>query len=140
MGTRADFYIGGGESAEWLGSVAWDGMEWDADGSELAAVKTPEQMREALALIAKNRDDFTAPADGWPWPWNTSHTTDYAYALIDGKVVASVFGSPWHALGEASDEEDDDTEQGEAPVFPDMTARQNVTFGKRSGVFVVSPT
>ena len=25
MGTRADFYVGRGESAEWLGSVAWDG-------------------------------------------------------------------------------------------------------------------
>ncbi len=25
MGTRADFYIGRGEKAEWLGSVAWDG-------------------------------------------------------------------------------------------------------------------
>jgi hypothetical protein len=25
MGTRADFYIGRGTEAEWLGSVAWDG-------------------------------------------------------------------------------------------------------------------
>lgn len=25
MGTRADFYVGRGESAEWLGSIAWDG-------------------------------------------------------------------------------------------------------------------
>jgi len=25
MGTRADFYVGRGETAEWVGSVAWDG-------------------------------------------------------------------------------------------------------------------
>jgi hypothetical protein len=25
MGTRADFYVGRGETAEWLGSIAWDG-------------------------------------------------------------------------------------------------------------------
>jgi hypothetical protein len=25
MGTRADFYVGRGGQAEWLGSIAWDG-------------------------------------------------------------------------------------------------------------------
>ena len=25
MGTRADFYIGKGTDAEWLGSIAWNG-------------------------------------------------------------------------------------------------------------------
>jgi hypothetical protein len=25
MGTRADFYVGRGETAEYLGSIAWDG-------------------------------------------------------------------------------------------------------------------
>ena len=25
MGTRADFYIGRGATAEWIGSIAWDG-------------------------------------------------------------------------------------------------------------------
>ena len=28
MGTRADFYVGVGKKAEWLGNVAWDGDEW----------------------------------------------------------------------------------------------------------------
>ena len=27
MGTRADFYLGEGSAAEWLGSVAWDGYD-----------------------------------------------------------------------------------------------------------------
>lgn len=27
MGTRADFYSGRGKTAEWLGSIAWDGTE-----------------------------------------------------------------------------------------------------------------
>jgi hypothetical protein len=43
MGTRADFYIGRGESAEWVGSVAWDGQ--------------PSGMPEPL-LTATTKGDF----------------------------------------------------------------------------------
>ena len=41
MGSRADFYIGEGTEAEWLGSVAWDGYEWDKEkGSAIASAKS----------------------------------------------------------------------------------------------------
>jgi hypothetical protein len=113
MGTRADFYIGTGKNAEWLGSVAWDGYEWQ-ESSTLIESKTEEEFRAAVTEISKERDDWTSPEDGWPWPWNTSSITDYAYYFQDG--VASCKGrNDW----------------------PDMSHIKNVTFGKRSGLIVI---
>lgn len=132
MGTRADFYIGTGSEAEWLGSVAWDGYEWDDEDSLLTRVTTPDEMRAAVRQIAANREDFTSPDMGWPWPWNTSHTTDYAYALVGNNVLRSVFGTAFRPLGL----EDEDGRDDQSADFPDMSARKNVTFGKRSGVLI----
>ena len=164
MGTRADFYVGRGAQAEWLGSIAWDGypdgiaprgeemerltpfsppshknVEWP-EGQSLFDSTTEAEFRERLTRFFRYRDDVTLPADGWPWPWETSHTTDYAYAFDDGSVWTSCFGRPWvdARLPESSDDNDDDDNEpeGERPIFPDMTDRQNVTFGKRSGVMI----
>lgn len=114
MGTRADFYVGTGDKAEWLGSIAWDGYEWAEDEScDLAKAETEQGFREAVAQILSGREDATTPDMGWPWPWNDSGTTDYAYFFVDGKTQ-------W-------DDRDD---------WPDMANRKNVTFGKRSGILV----
>lgn len=114
MGTRADFYIGTGENAEWLGSVAWDGYEWYEDkGCPLMKATNEEEYRAALKKIAKDRDDWTNPDQGWPWPWKDSGTTDYVYYFDSGKVSAE-------------DRHD----------WPNMEDRQNVTYGKRSGVIL----
>jgi hypothetical protein len=87
MGTRADFFIGTGEEAEWLGSVAFDGYEWDEEpGNELATAKTEAEFREAVANILSNRNDATMPEQGWPWPWETSELTDFTYYFEDGVV------------------------------------------------------
>lgn len=116
MGTRADFYVGCGPRAVWLGSVAWDGYEWAEDRKcKLRKAKTAAQFREAVASILKHRDDATLPSQGWPWPWETSATTDYAYYFFGGRVC-------W------KDRND----------WPDMTAQQKVTMGSRSGLVVVT--
>jgi hypothetical protein len=87
MGTRADFYVGTGKEAEWLGSVAFDGYEW-AEGlpNEIASAKTGEDFRDLVAAMLASRDDATTPAQGWPWPWKTSRLTDYVY-YFDGEKV-----------------------------------------------------
>lgn len=116
MGTRADFYVGVGKDAEWLGSIAWDGYEWDEDKDcALMKATTEQEFRAAVSDIAKTREDWTSQEQGWPWPWNDSNTTDYAYAFHDGKVEAITDDREW----------------------PDMSSRKNVTFGTRSGVIVV---
>ncbi len=129
MGTRADFYVGTGPDAEWLGSLAFDGYRIDEmqekhakGGDNLACwqiktAKSEDDYRGAVTtLLSINDDDATLPDQGWPWPWEDSHTTDYAYAFVDG--VCKAF--PW----------------GKGAEWPNMKDRQNVTLGKRSGTIV----
>ena len=138
MGTRADFYVGRGPDAEWIGSIAYDGYP-DGIPDMLKRSSHEKRFREQVEKFYVDRDDVTLPEDGWPWPWVTSATTDYAYAFDAGKVWGSGFGRPWWEA--ASDEPkayDEDGEEivleGDPPVFPDMTDKQNVTLGPRSGV------
>lgn len=131
MGTRADFYMGRGESAEWLGSIAWDGYP-PGIGGGLLAVTTETAWREGVTAFLAKREDATKPEDGWPWPWEDSRTTDYAYAFDGDRVWASGFGGAWF---EAVHEEP----EGDSPkvaVFPDMTKRQRVAYGRRSGTII----
>lgn len=136
MGTRADFYVGRGAQAEWLGSIAWDGYPEGLDRDGLLTATTVEQFREAVAAELAERRDATLPDQGWPWPWNDSGTTDYAYAFDGGAVHASGFGGAWFNPLVKSDEDDED--DGEKAVFPDMSARKNVAHGgARSGIILV---
>lgn len=113
MGTRADFYVGVGQEAEWLGSIAYDGYEWaENNTTPLRKAKTEKTFRKAVAKIL-TRDDATLPSMGWPWPWEDSRTTDYAYYFTDGKVK-------WARRDD----------------WPNMKGKQKVTFGHRSGLLI----
>lgn len=130
MGTRADFYVG----AEWLGSVAFDGYQWEESPEcPIMQAKTEDEYRTAVTNAFDGRDDVSLPEHGWPWPWNNSKTTDYAYRFEDGKTTAYCFGSPV--------EKDDEGEHKDTPErsnWPDMADKKNVTYGKRSGLIVLS--
>ncbi len=132
MGTRADFYIGTGEKAEWLGSIAWDGHE--DNFTDLVNAKDEASFR-AKVIALHERDDWTNPEDGWPWPWSSSHTTDFAYAFSGGVALVSRFGSEWIPIA-AERGEDFEYPEGKSADVPDMSARKNVTLGPRSGVLV----
>ena len=76
MGTRADFYMGRGPDAEWIGSIAWDGYpegitpkggKWP-DGAHLFDAQTEEEYRERLEDYFERREDVSRPEHGWPWP------------------------------------------------------------------------
>lgn len=145
MGTRADFYVGRGEKAEWLGSIGWDGCpdgiepentNWD-DGKHLFDATTEAEFRERLEQFFDGRDDVSRPADGWPWPWNDSGTTDYAYAFDGGKVWGT-FSDFWWPANEEPDSEDSRPKGASYVSFPDMSQRKKVTMGKRSGLIVIS--
>ncbi len=164
MGTRADFYIGRGEASEWLGSIAWDGDPGCID-KDIMAAKDADTFRERLTVWLKSRDDATFPEQGWPWPWENSSGTDYAYALDDGSVWVSNYGCQWrsqsqmtrrlqmerevyqwqraHVDGQAPcDDQGNRIRKPRSPrkigsaTFPDMVEMQNVTLGPRSGVLV----
>lgn len=134
MGTRADFYIGRGESAEWIGSIAWDGHP-DGIDEDIFKSKTGEEFRERVSVFLSARRDRSLPADGWPWPWDTSATTDYAYAFDGEAVHASCFGHAW--FDPTKERPDDDG--GKVAVFPNMKdMNRRPTFGPHSGVMVIS--
>ena len=131
MGTRADFYVGRGKDAEWLGSFAWDGYPDGVDKDILEATDEKDYRTKVVGMFTE-RDDGTLPEHGWPWPWNDSNTTDYAYAFDDGKVWACPFGHGWFdPLKEQPDDVSGDV------VFPDMTEKKNLTLGRRSGLLVI---
>jgi hypothetical protein len=120
MGTRADFYVGCGPNAEWLGSIAWDGYQFaeHPDEHELMQAKSEPQFRQAVSDLLHSTEDSTTPEQGWPWPWKTSATTDYVYWFMDGHVR-------WATFDNAHD-------------WPDMSAKANVTLGPRSGLIIVA--
>lgn len=157
MGTRADFYVAKPEGLEWLGSIAWDGQEID----HVALASTEEGFRQSLEEFFADRDDVTRPARGWPWPWNDSRLTDYAYVFVEGVGVVYRAGDSYDR--ETPDDgkcrryvnkglEDNppkdwafDEEYGYEKlaavdafyVYPDMRERQNVRMDRGSGLITV---
>jgi len=133
MGTRADFYIGKGKKAEWLGSIAWDGYPKGIP-AVLLKQTSAKGFRANVSKFLASRDDSTMPEMGWPWPWDDSCTTDYAYAFERGKVIASSFGSQWFDPLKMQPEDLPQT-----AVFPNMKNVQKVAFGgQRSGLIIIS--
>jgi hypothetical protein len=134
MPTRADLYVGTGVEAEWLGSFAFDGYP-TGPIRELADCSSEKAWREGVQLMLAKRPDGTFPHEGWPWPWNNGHLTDYSYTFAEEQVLYSRFGCRWRPMSESLPEEHDD----ETVPFPDMTARKQTTYGRRSGLIVVTP-
>jgi hypothetical protein len=158
MGTRADFYIGRGKDAKWVGSIAWDGypdgicLTTDKQMLDMPGVfeseefpkrkhlfhsKTEKVFLSRLEQFFKNRKDVTRPESGWPWPWNDSHTTDYAYAFDPKtKTVWATFGTNWFkASGKEPDYENRSNSNN--VEFPDMSKVKNVTLGAGSGLIII---
>lgn len=144
MGTRADFYVGDGPSAEWLGSIAFDGYPSGIEGDVLTS-PSEQDFRSRVADMIASKSHGTKPSQGWPWPWTDSNTTDYAYSWLDGQIKASSFGGPWFcpvnerdpAEEDEEGEDDESKPEGPRPNFPDMSNIQNVTLGGRSGLIVL---
>lgn len=149
MGTRADFYVGRGAEATWLGSIAWDGYP-DGIDKELFDASTVAEYTNIVNQFLSKRDDATFPKDGWPWPWENSQTTDYAYSFDDNRVWGSRFGRGWWEVKEYFSMVIDNTDPDVIDAFwekfdniskvefPDMTAIQRIAYGKNSGVIFVS--
>lgn len=132
MGTRADFYVGRGKRAKWIGSRPWDGYP-SGIARDVKRAKTAKDFRAAVKRMSKEITGWTDPKQGWPWPWDDSSTTDYAYAFDGGRVWASCFGGPWFKP-EGKCPEDEEP----AAEFPDMRSVKNVARGDRSGLLIIS--
>ena len=150
MGTRADFYVGRGPNAEWLGSIAWDG--YDITGVKIEEAKTVKTFRKRVAAFLASRDDATLPEHGWPWPWDDSTLTDEVWAFDKGQLW-NAHGYPearWYKVDKDGGSEQFRGDEDEQPerfakweakheiaVFPNMKDKASVTLGKRSGLLVI---
>jgi hypothetical protein len=56
MGTRADFYVGRGASAEWIGSMARDGYP-DTIDKKVVQCRSEKAFRRAVTNFLNSRDD-----------------------------------------------------------------------------------
>jgi hypothetical protein len=146
--------VGKGKSAEWIGSIAWDGYR-SAIPAQVLNCESEEAFRHAVTQFIASREDGTKPEQGWPWPWETSATTDCHYWFFDGLC--------WEGCGDHSDggtekwvpanepepdftDCDEDSERAiylkwfkdrEPVEFPDMSKmKQREKFGAHSGVMV----
>lgn len=152
MGTRADFYIVKTKTGtpKWLGSIAWDGNEI----GNVEEAKTKLQYLGRIKKFLNGRDDSTYPENGWPWPWRNSKITDECYVFVEDKNkiyrLIDYKGDHNDSAIPARfcpinvnylDKEYDVKEivRGEIEmVMPDMKEVMNVSFGKNSGLIVLS--
>lgn len=118
MATRADFYVGRGEDAEWLGSIAFDGYPGGIPDA-IRQATTERAYRDAVLDMLRDDDSASGPDHGWPWPWSDSRTTDWAYAFDKDVTWASNWGYSWFPA--THDDDPDDYEGPKKCVFPDMS-------------------
>lgn len=96
---KADFYIGLGEQAQWLGTVGEGGEPARMEQYDLfntgSSVReyTEDTWREAVQVIIGDAKDDGIPGcawandgDSWPHDHNTSVDTDNAYAFNNGCI------------------------------------------------------
>ncbi|MEV6639651.1 hypothetical protein [Amycolatopsis sp. NPDC051371] len=110
MSTKTDFYLRRGISAEWLGSVARDAHPEDllaVPPGRLALTTTDETTyRDAVndlitVWACEDLGEAYPRRGGWPWPWATSHHTDWIVAFDRGEnaVFLTVGGGvAWHRI------------------------------------------
>jgi hypothetical protein len=134
MGTRADFYVDRPEGMEWVGSVAFDG--WPGATNAPVGTCSEEEFRAWFDALP---DDYrkTLPSQGWPWPWDSSDGTDYAYLWSPdegGMIKVASFGYGWISVAEALEE---DWPPRKEVGFPVMVPPAD-PLHERSGVIVVA--
>lgn len=151
MGTRADFYIKRVDEEpvehnspiEWIASIAWDGYPSGIDCDVLQAQHYHEYQTRLEGFLL-HRDDVTYPKDGWPWPWETSATTDFAY-LFDcnlGKVLVWYKTKQWYSVSRHKHEdfyadEVDDLVIEATYTLPIFNIDDAAFGGPRSGLIII---
>ena len=92
--TKADFYIGRGIAANWIGSINSDGY-LSGIPLEILICANPTFYEELVVEFIKSRDGIIKTnGDKWPWLWPDSRMTDYAYMFLQdlSRVVVSQYG------------------------------------------------
>jgi hypothetical protein len=84
--TRADFYIGQGVDANWIGSIFHDGYPTRIPLEILICVN-PILYEELVVEFIKSDKGVVRSENGkWPWLWGDSRLTDYSY-IFESKGI-----------------------------------------------------
>lgn len=149
MGTRADFYIETNTGMEWIASYPCDGYpDGKAQEIGLYQAKTADEFMNLLYECLGSAATF--PEMGWPWPWNDSRGTDFAYLFRPTKGMVFVSDGlrcwltiPEYTLTLAEKGYEEFYEWWDSlswvrgcPQFPDMSELKKTTLGPRSGLIV----
>lgn len=85
---KADFYIGKDKDALWLGSLSKVSSP-DRLAEEVLSATTRESYKGRVKkMLMKSKYSFL-PGGGWPWVWETSELSDFAYFFFDEKVYVT---------------------------------------------------
>ena len=76
----ADFFLGVGEGAEWLGTLRLQGDPDDLPRA-LREARWPSEYRRLVAALLRSRVDGVRPHQGWPWGWDTANGTPHVYTF-----------------------------------------------------------
>lgn len=126
MGTYADFYVGRGPKARWVGSIDSDGQPENMP-KEIRRASTARAFRAAVRfrLRKMNRSPLggavVAGEGEWPHSWTNSAKSDFAYAFDRGLVYVSNFGGPWIPIADLRRRPRKEDDSAVAVVFPEMT-------------------
>jgi hypothetical protein len=110
--TTADFYLGRGASAIWIGSVGAYGKPETLPRGVVSA-GSQEAFRGAVKRMVHSVSQGVSPEIGWPWRRN-SLQTDYVYAWDEERIFVSVAGEPWRCLRTWESSSD------EKPTYPHL--------------------
>ena len=140
MGTYADFYVGRGPKARWVGSINSDGQPENVP-KEIRRASTAREFRAAVRFRLRKMSQSLlggaaiAGKDAWPHSWTNSAMSDFAYAFDRGLVYVSHFKNPWVPIADlrrrprAGDD-------AAAVVCPEMTSGKG---GARFGPLIFVP-
>ena len=93
---KADFYVGTGQRADWIGSVRRNGDIWNIPPILLLQVSKIMFEELAIDFINEKQNDGIVANHicEWPWDWSDSRMTDFSYLFIPEyeKVYMSIDG------------------------------------------------
>ena len=124
--TKADFYIGNGITANWIGSIFKDGYPNGIPLKILICGNPTLFEEDVVEFIQRVEGVVKTNGDKWPWLWPDSQMTDFSYMfLLDHcKVFASHFGGNFFdPIQYIRDGDAKDVGLGH-PVFPLKEARE----------------
>lgn len=93
MPSKADFYTGIGDDADWIGSIMIHGDPWRVPLEILIQVNKMTYEEAALDFIAFINGYIPDRGEAWPHPWSDSRMTDYVYMFDDRQEKVVMFQS-----------------------------------------------